>query len=193
MSQRQQSVLKKIVRRQSSSQQLVRRAQIILLIAQDKNNQQIARVMHIHRQTVRQWRTRWLEATPALSQVEMTAEDKGLRQWIETLFIDEQRPGTPSQFSIEQIVEILAIACEPPDKSGYPISHWTPQALRAEAIKRSIVEDISVRHIGRFLKSGSAATASAALLAQCQSQRPRYFSSTSESRLSVVSKCPAVT
>ena len=138
LSQRQQSVLKKIVRRQSSSQQLVRRAQIILLIAQDKNNQQIARVMHIHRQTVRQWRTRWLEATPALSQVEMTADDKGLRQWIETLFIDEQRPGTPSQFSLEQIVEILAIACEPPDKSGYPISHWTPQALKAEAIKRSI-------------------------------------------------------
>ena len=107
----------------------------------------------------------------------MTADDKVLLQWIETLFIDEQRQeGAPSQFSLEQIVEILAIACEPPDQVGYPLSHWTPQALRAEAIKRSIVEDISARHVGRFLKSGSAATASAALLAQCQSQRPRYFS-----------------
>lgn len=73
-------------------------------------------------------------------------------QLIESVLADAPRPGTPARFSLEQTVEILAIACEKPDASGYPLSHWTPQALRAEAIKRGIVEHISVRHVGRFLK-----------------------------------------
>ena len=74
-----------------------------------------------------------------------------LLQRIESVKADELRPGTPARFSLEQIVEILALACDPPDASEYPISHWTPQALRVEAIKRGIVDQISVRHVGRFL------------------------------------------
>lgn len=146
----------------------MRRVQIILLIAQGKNNQQVAQAMGIHRETVRQWRSRWLSTTDRLSAVEATADDKQLMHSIESLLADEPRPGTPAHFSLEQIVEILAMACEKPDASGYPLSHWTPQALRAEAIKRQIVEQISVRHVGRFLKGGGDATAPQPNLSECQ-------------------------
>lgn len=157
-----------MARRQSSSQQLVRRVQIILQSAQGKNNQQVAQAMGIHRETVGHWREYWLEASEQLSTVESKADDKQLMQCIESVLADKLRPGTPVRFSLEQIVEILAIACETPDAHDYPISHWTPQALRVEAIKRGIVEQISVRHVGRFLKGGSTTTASESLLAKCR-------------------------
>jgi putative transposase len=60
----------------------------------------------------------------------------------------------------------MAIACEPPERSGRPISHWTPREIAAEAIKRDIVDTISERHVGRFLKSGRPQTAPQPLLAQ---------------------------
>lgn len=157
-----------MARRQTSSQQLVRRVQIIIQSAQGKNNQQVAQAIGIHRETVRHWRECWLKATEQLSAVESRADDKQLVQYIESVLADELRPGTPARFNLEQIVEILAIACETPQVSGYPLSHWTPQALRAEAIKRGIVSQISVRHVGRFLKGGGPATTPKSLLAECQ-------------------------
>ncbi len=157
-----------MARRQTSSMQLMRRVQIIIQIAQGKNNQQVGREIGIHRETVRQWRERWLNASERLSSVEAVTDDKQLMALIESVLADEPRPGTPAHFNLEQIVEIVAIACENPDVSGYPLSHWTPQALRAEALKRGIIAQISVRHVGRFLKRGGTATTPSALLAQCQ-------------------------
>ena len=42
------------------------------------------------------------------------------------------------------------MACETPEKSGRPVSHWTPRKLADEVVKRGIVPSISVRHVGRF-------------------------------------------
>jgi hypothetical protein len=50
------------------------------------------------------------------------------------------------------VVQIVALACENPKASGYPVSHWSPRELATEAVKRGIVEKISPRSIGRFLK-----------------------------------------
>ena len=81
---------------------------------------------------------------------------------------DAPRPGGPATFSPEQIVQIVAVACEPPEKSGRPISHWTHRELADEVKKRQIVKDIAPRSVGRFLKTGRAAAPSQPLLAQCQ-------------------------
>ena len=62
---------------------------------------------------------------------------------------------------------ILAVACEPPENSGRPVTHWTPRELADEVIKRGIVASISPRQVGRFLKWGRVAAASQPLLAQC--------------------------
>ncbi|WP_330217256.1 helix-turn-helix domain-containing protein [Paenibacillus durus] len=55
-------------------------------------------------------------------------------------------------FTEEQVVQIVAIACEDPKDCGRPISHWTPREVRDEAVKRGIVPAISVTQVGRFLK-----------------------------------------
>lgn len=60
----------------------------------------------------------------------------------------------------------MALAYEPPVDSERPISHWTLREVAAETIKHRIVETISERHIGRFLKSGRPQTPSESLLAQ---------------------------
>lgn len=44
----------------------------------------------------------------------------------------------------------MAIACEDLQASDYPVGHWTPKEVAAEAIKRGIVESISERQVGRF-------------------------------------------
>jgi FixJ family two-component response regulator len=51
-------------------------------------------------------------------------------------------------------LEVLeALACEPPSASDRPVSHWSQQELGDEAMKRGIVDRISQRSVGRFLKS----------------------------------------
>jgi len=65
---------------------------------------------------------------------------------------------------------IITVACEPPEKSGRPVTHWTPRELTDEVIKRGIVASISVRQVGRFLKDSGTPTAQKSLLAQRQSE-----------------------
>jgi hypothetical protein len=82
---------------------------------------------------------------------------------------DRSRPGTTNYFSTEQVVQIVALACENPQASGYPVSHWSSNELAMEAIKRGIVEKISPRSVSRFLKGSYSTASSSPLLAQCQS------------------------
>jgi putative transposase len=52
-------------------------------------------------------------------------------------------------------VVIVAIACVSPDEeSGRPISQFTQREIADEAVKRNIVDSISVSRVGAFLKSG---------------------------------------
>jgi hypothetical protein len=46
----------------------------------------------------------------------------------------------------------MALACEPPEQSNLPLSHWSQSELAREAVKRGIVDRISHGSIGRFLK-----------------------------------------
>jgi hypothetical protein len=95
------------------------------------------------------------------------SSDRELMALITTLLSDHSRPGTSNYFSTEQVVQIVALACESPQASGYPVSHWTPTELASEAIKRGIAEKISSRSVGRFLKGSYSTAASSPLLAQC--------------------------
>lgn len=67
-------------------------------------------------------------------------------------------------FTTEQVVQIVALACESPQTPGYPLSHWTPMELAAEAIKRGIVKRVSPRSVGRFLKGSYFTTSLSSLL-----------------------------
>ena len=131
--------LDRLIRAHSTPQQLALRARIILLAADGIGNRDSARRLGITVQTVRCWRRRWSGA-PDLALAERLA--------------DAPRPGTPPTFTPEQICAILALACEPPEASGIPITHWSQSALAREAVKRGLVETISHGSVGRFSKGG---------------------------------------
>lgn len=130
--------LQQIVNRHNTPQQIALRARIILLAAQGQNHQGVAQALNISRDMARLWRNRWLE----LSQKDIPVPER---------LLDAERPGGPMTFSLEQIVQLFAIACEKPEDYGRPISHWTARELADEVIKQGIVPSISPRHVGRLM------------------------------------------
>lgn len=160
----QRKVLEKIIRRSKSIQQHVTRSKIVLLAADGFGNQQVAETLNIDRKRVSNWRIRWLKAREVLSTVEDEDDEKQLYKTILDVLSDQPRSGAPVTYSAEVVCQIVAVSCENPQDCGHPISHWTPSALRLEVIKRGIVNEISVRQIGRFLKRGRSETAPGALL-----------------------------
>lgn len=122
-------------------------------------------------------RSRWQANVDRLSAIEAQATPQAapqaeLEAAIREVLSDAARSGAPGKFSAEQQVKIVAVACEDPTLSGRPLSHWTPQALADEVVKREIVESISARSIGRFLNRGGAQAALEPVLAQQPTHRP---------------------
>jgi putative transposase len=169
MTARQRACLEQIARRQTSPQRLVRRTQILLALETGVTQCQVMRQMHLNRGTIQMWCRRWCALAPKLAQREADeGSDKALTSMIVGALADHPRAGTPATFTAEQIVQIVAVACEDPADSGRPISHWTPREVAEEVRKRRIVETISTRSVGRFLKSGGFAAPSGRVLAQRQ-------------------------
>jgi len=161
------ALLQRLARRQTADQRLVRRASILLTLVADPCVEATARRLRLTRLTVRHWRDRWLQAAPQLQQAEQAqGSEPTLLALIEQVLADAPRPGAPASFSPEQIVQLVAVACEPPEQSGRPIDHWTARELADEVKKRRIVKDISPRSVGRFLKRGRPAAAPKPLLAE---------------------------
>ena len=149
---RQRKVLEALSRTKLAAQQLVERCRIILLSAEGQTNIDQAAELGVDRQRVRRWRHRWAGAMDSLTVAEEgLATDKDFEKLVIGVLMDGPRSGAPAKFSPEQVVEIIALACEPPADSGLPVSHWTPPELAREAIKRGIVESISPRQVDRFL------------------------------------------
>ena len=141
------------------------RAQIILNAAAGWSNNTIEMNMQLSAKKVKRWRDKYSKMQEELRQIERESPHK-LRKTIENALSDEQRPGGPPKYSDEQVAAIIAIACEDPAKFNLPfISHWTPSLLQAEVVKMGIVDSISVRQIGRFLKrTGSTAAPKSVLV-----------------------------
>jgi putative transposase len=166
----QQDLLQRLVRRSTSQERLVRRGKIILAAAAGASNTKITQELHVDHETVRLWRERWHAAESRLQAIEESGKQKVLNQAIEQLLTDEPRPGTPATFTLEQFMQIMALACETPPASDRPVSHWTPRELADEAVKRGIVAQISPRTVERFLKDERVAAASQAVLAHATSR-----------------------
>lgn len=130
--------LQQLVNCHSTPQQLALRANIILLADEGQNHREIAGHLHISRDMARLWRNRWL----ALSEKNIPVVKR---------LADNPRPGGPMTFSLEQILQLFAMACEKPEDYGCPISHWTARELADEMVKQGIVTSISPRHVGRLM------------------------------------------
>jgi transposase len=170
ITERQQEVLRKMSTATTLAQRLVQRATIILLAFAGMANQDIAARVGRERHQIGIWRRRWRRAFHDLVRIECTDDSPAaLRHAIEGLLSDEPRPGGPGKFSAEQLTLLFALACEPPEKSGLPITHWTGAELAAEATRRGIVESISASQVNRLLRE-----------AELQPHRSRYWLNTPE-------------
>ena len=152
LTERQRAILERVLRRQTSPQRLIRRVRLILEMARGANNGQAARRLAHTRKVATSWRRRWGDAAATLAAAEAEENpDKTLEAVIAAVLADRPRPGAPDMFTPEQIVQIIAMACEDPVASGRPTSHWTAGELAAEAVKRGVVAAISPRSVARFL------------------------------------------
>jgi putative transposase len=145
LSQVEQEDLEKLVNAHSTAQQIALRARIILMAKQGLNNEQVGRKLQVGVDMVRQWRQRWL-AGHAIPLTELTVEER---------LQDLPRAGKPSAITADQLCQITALACEKPEQSERPISHWSGREIADEIMKRGIVSQISPRHAARLLKRGT--------------------------------------
>jgi putative transposase len=130
--------LEQLLRRTSTPQQIALRAKIILRAATGSSNGKIAEELGISIEMSRRWRQRWRE----LSDREVPVIER---------LKDEARPGHPATFTMEQITQLYAIACSPPEQYDRPLSHWSARELALVMVEQCIVESISERHVGRLL------------------------------------------
>jgi len=169
ISERQQKILRKLSTATTVAKRLGQRATILLLAFAGVDNQDIAQQVGLGRCQVGIWRRRWQDAFANLIRIECAEESPALRKAIEDLLADEPRPGRPGKFTAEQLTLLIALACEPPQKSGRPITHWTAKELAEEASARGIVASISPAQLNRYLRQ-----------AELQPHKSRYWLNTTE-------------
>jgi transposase len=129
------------------------RAKIILSLFHGHKKSCIAKQLGIRRKVVYKWLKVWLKEEGKLKIAEKQGvKDKQLCLLIISVLSDAPRSGRPIKFTAEQMTQIVALACEEPEKSGIPINYWDSKTLAREAVRREIVQDISSSTVGRILK-----------------------------------------
>lgn len=142
--------LLRITRRSTAPQGLARRARLVLLMHEGHGNTHSARKVGVSDATAEMWRKRFNDAYDARRALDDTPEALAAR--VERDLSDAPRSGAPIQFTAEQVAQILALSLRSPEEFERPVTHWTPQELADEATKQGIVDSISARTVGRFLK-----------------------------------------
>jgi transposase len=169
VTERQHELLLALRNASTAPSHLRQRAAVILLAFDGLRNDEIADRIGLGRFQVGRWRRRWARAWSGLIDLECRETRADLRRAIEAILSDAARPGAPGKFTAEQVTQILAVACEPPEKSGRPITHWTAHELADEVVKRGIVDSISTTQVGRYLRE-----------AAMQPHKSRYWLNTTE-------------
>ena len=155
ITERQQEILQTFSRSVTAPSRLRQRASIIVLAFDGLLNEEIAQRVGLTHRQVGRWRRRWAHAWNRLIDLECCESRAVLRRAIEVVLSDEPRPGAPAKFTPEQVTPILAVACEPPEMSGRPITHWTAQELTDEVVQRGIVASISPSQVSRYLREAA--------------------------------------
>lgn len=138
-----------------SPYRLIERCRIIIMSADGVRNKEQGRILGVNPQRVRRWRKRWAESSDLLVEAEgKEASNKDFAMLLLSVLNDKSGRGRKPSFTAEQVSRLIGLACESPEDSGRPVTHWTPKELAAEAIERGIFETISPRHADRLLKGG---------------------------------------
>lgn len=150
---KQEQAIKKIISCKKIEHRYYQRALIILRASSGESNYKIAKNMKLQRATVSFWRKKWITSIDKLTALESENAFRKYLSSILKILSDSQRPGAPTKFTAEEVCQIISLACEAPELSGYSVTHWSVDLLTKEVMKRGIVKSISASQIGRFLKS----------------------------------------
>src|ERR1019366_8705906 len=129
----QQQRLRHLIRAGTTAQQLVLRARIVLLAVAGWTNTKIAARVGVCVDTVRKWRHRW---------------------WVQpgtASLGDAKRSGRPPSFTPVQVAAVKALACQPPEASGLPLSRWSCPDLTAQVVADGIAASVSTSTVRRWL------------------------------------------
>ena len=152
LTERQKAFLNKIISAKSAERRHHQRARIILESAQGMGHGEINVLLSIHHGTVAQWINKWRANAEKLALLESEESKKKYSDAVLSILSDEERPGAPAKFTAEQVCKIVAMSCENPEDSGYPVSSWSLPLLVGETVKRKIADSISTSQMCRFLK-----------------------------------------
>ncbi len=129
----QQQRLEHLIRAGTTAQQLAQRAKIVLLATAGWSNTKIASRVGVCVDTVRKWRHRW---------------------WVQpgtASFGDAKRSGRPPSFTPVQVAAVKALACQPPEASGVPLSRWSCPDLAVQVVADGIAASVSTSTVRRWL------------------------------------------
>jgi hypothetical protein len=148
-------VLRRIVAAPTSPVRLAQRAEILLRAFAQEANPALAAAVGLDPTAVGLWRRRWAQAWPKLIRVACTPSPAASRRALADVLADRPRRGNPGKFTPAQVTPLLALACEPPEPSGRPITPWTYKGLADAARKRGRVASISEAQVGRYLREAA--------------------------------------
>src|SRR5687768_3586712 len=94
---------------------VVTRARFIQMAFDKQDNTTIARANNVCRDTVGKWRQRWKDSFPALMHMQFAETKAAFQRAIIECLSDAPRSGSPGKYTAEQIVELISVACEPPE------------------------------------------------------------------------------
>ena len=144
------SILRKMIRSKTLGDSLKERATIVLAASEGLSNRQIVKTHGLEEHRVSQWRTRWHEFHEFWKQLDPSLRPKMSANLVREWLADAKGRGKKPTITEEQRALILAVSCEPPEKSGYPHTHWTDRLLAEEVMKRDIVDYVSHVWVWRF-------------------------------------------
>lgn len=166
---RMHEILLRLSSSRNISNAIVRRAKIILMAFQKEDNQTIGSRLGCSGDMVGIWRRRWRDSFAALLRMQFTENGAAFQRAIIECLSDAPRSGSPGKLTPEQVVGLIAIACEPPENSGRPVTSWTGTELTDESQKRGLVDSISASHVNRILRE-----------VDLQPHRSQYWCNTTE-------------
>ena len=150
---RELALLTTLSRSYTLGQHLVERSRIVLAAANSHpENQAIATELGLEQNHVGLWRHRWFEQHEAWKALAVEERPPLSQAFFISWLSDLPRSGRPQKFTAEQRVRIQQIACESPQKYGYPQTHWTIRHLTQHLIASGVVESIGTRRVWSFLK-----------------------------------------
>lgn len=157
LSNRQQMLLEEEFKKRTTLSQYKERIAIVLRSYSGESQAAISRRTGLNYETVRLWRSRWIEDYDKLIIYEQGIGGKGVKDHelltkMLAILSDKPRSGSPRMITTAQERLLTALACESPQDYGIIRTNWSHETLAQVAIEKGIFESISPQYVGKLLK-----------------------------------------